>query len=145
VIDLNPSISYRITSYWLVGTGWNHRLEISRSHFGPDDKHVRGLRSYSEVILFRGLSFRLEGENFSFTNNGGASEGRTKRMVTNLNVGIKKDYKFISKINGNVQFMYNLYSNEKSNLNPSKLNIRFGFEYSLQKKKQTRSKNKSSN
>ncbi len=46
---------------------------------------------------------------------------------------IEKDYKFIGKVRGNVQILYNLYDDHYNSPYFERLNVRMGFEFPMKK------------
>jgi hypothetical protein len=61
------------------------------------------------------------------------SDSYSDVRVWNHQVGIKKDFSFMPKIMGNVQFMYNYYSSGDTRTYPTKFNVRFGFEMPMKR------------
>jgi hypothetical protein len=49
--------------------------------------------------------------------------------------GLKKEFSFLPRVSGNVQFMYNIYDPKHYRVYPTRFNVRFGFEFSLKGKK----------
>jgi hypothetical protein len=136
MIDINPSMRYRLTSYWSVGTGWNERIAFNRSLLLPTQTRFFGVRSFTEVVIFKGFSMRLDAEamnSFVAPSYQHKDEGYRK-WLWNYMAGIKKDFTFVPKVMGNVQFMYNLYTHYNHGPYPTRFNVRFGFEYSLKKR-----------
>jgi predicted nucleic acid-binding Zn-ribbon protein len=136
LVDVNPSLRYRITSYWSAGGGWVQRFVIGEHVYSFDVATVFGPRVYSEVVIFKGISARIEAEelNVPFEITSGSYDEQRRVSLWNYVAGIKKDFSFIKRVTGNAQFMYTLYTTSNSYPYPSRFNIRFGFEY-LPKKK----------
>lgn len=63
-----------------------------------------------------------------------ASDG-SRQWVWSAFVGIKKDYKFIGKVRGNVQVLYNLYDDHDNSPYVDRFSVRTGFEWGTKKKK----------
>ncbi len=128
MLDINPALKYRLTSYWSIGQGWNERVRFGKHDQSYNQFRVYGIRSFTEVIIFKGLSVRLDAERMSSSIPFSLNE-RKRIGIWSYIAGIKKDFSFIPRVNGNVQFMYNLYSTHTSDPYANKLNVRFGFEY----------------
>jgi len=62
------------------------------------------------------------------------------QWVWSLFVGLKKDYKFIGRVNGNVQILYNLFEDHDNSSYTDRLNVRMGFEFPMKKKRQVQKK-----
>lgn len=140
LVDINPTLRYRLTTYWSVGGGWNERLLFGKYSLPYDQTRVFGARAFTEVVIFKGFSFRLDVEDMNiFITPMQQSQDAGKRIwVWNYMTGIKKDFPFMSRVTGNVQFMYNAYSSNSITPYPTRLNVRFGFE--LQPKRKSKNK-----
>ncbi|NJM27009.1 MAG: hypothetical protein HC859_17590 [Bacteroidia bacterium] len=71
----------------------------------------------------------------------GPTEGN-REWVPGFFTGIKKDYKFLKHVRGNVQIMYNLYDPHYKSPYADKLNMRIGFEFPQKKKKARKAEEK---
>jgi hypothetical protein len=140
LVDFNPSIRYRLTIYWSIGGGWNQRVQFGKVASSVGVKNTFGPRAFSEVVLFKGFSFRAESEMMNARIPSAQSDGYKDVGVWNHQVGIKKDFSFIGPVKGNAQFLYNLHSSSDIRTYPAKYNVRFGFEIPL-KKNQGKKKN----
>jgi hypothetical protein len=136
LVDLNPSLRYRLTSYWSVGSGWSERVLIGKYSEPYEQVRVSGARAFTEVIIFKGFSARIDAENMSaFVPKRTLQDAGHRIRIWNYMAGLKKDFSFIPRVTGNVQFMYNVYSSNRFTPYPTRFNVRFGFEYPLQKRK----------
>ncbi|MEX2235378.1 MAG: hypothetical protein WD824_24655 [Cyclobacteriaceae bacterium] len=136
LVDVNPSVRYRLTSYWSVGSGWNERVLVGKYSQSREECRVFGMRSFTEVIIYKGITARLEAEDMNaFIHWDIPSRSAGQRVwIWSYMAGIKKEFTFFPKITGNVQFMYNVYSSNRFNPYPTKFNVRFGFERTLKRK-----------
>jgi hypothetical protein len=143
LFDLNPSLRYRLTTYWSVGTGWNERVVYGRYPQSYNQTRVFGPRLFIEVIIFKGISARLDAEDMNVSMSSKLqSPGEERRVwAWNYMAGIKKEFSFIPHVLGNVQFMYKVYSSNHARIYPTQYNIRFGFEY-MPRHKNKKSKTK---
>lgn len=135
LVDFNPSLRYRLTSYWSVGLGWNERVLFGKYQSTYEQVRIYGPRSFTEVVIFKGFSARLDAEDMStFIVPDQQAQDVGKRIwIWSYMAGIKKEFSFIPKVIGNVQFMYNVFSSYSDNAYPTRFNVRFGFEYFLKK------------
>lgn len=140
LLDVNPSLRYRLTSYWSIGSGWNDRLAIGKHTRTVEQTKMYGIRSFTEVIIFKGLSMRFDAErmNSFVTPFLQPKDAGTRQWVWNYLAGLKKEFTFMPRVSGNVQFMYNLYDPHYHRVYPARFNVRFGFEFPLQKRKGNR-------
>jgi len=142
LFDLNPSLRYRLTTYWSVGTGWNERILYGKYSQSHNQTRVFGPRAFTEVIIFKGIAARLDAEDMNVAaSTKFQSQGEERRVWTwGYMAGIKKEFSFIPRVLGNVQFMYRVYSTNHAHIYPTQYNIRFGFEYMPKRKKKIETK-----
>jgi len=136
LVDFNPSLRYRLTSYWSIGTGWNERAVFGNYVVPYSEARIFGARAFTEVIIFKGFSMRLDAEDMNaFVPLHLQQQDAGKRIwVWSYMAGLKKDFSFVRRVTGNVQFMYNLYTSSNYSPYPTRLNVRFGFEPVLKKR-----------
>ncbi len=143
LVDINPTLRYRLTLYWSIGAGWNERIILGSHPTSYNQTRIYGGRLFTDVLLFKGLSGRLEVEDINMfipPQQKVTQDVGQRNWIWCYNVGIKKEFSFAPKVIGNVQVMYNLYRSSESNPYPSRFNVRFGFEPSFKsgsKKKQS--------
>jgi hypothetical protein len=137
LLDVNPTLRYRLTSYWSVGSGWNDRLIIGNYSRTREQTRVFGLRTFSEVIIFKGLSMRLDVErmNAFITPKLQQQDIGQRQWNWMYLAGLKKEFTFMKGVVGNVQFMYNLYDPHHYRIYPTRFNTRFGFEFPMKGRK----------
>lgn len=139
LIDINPSVAYRITDRWSAGLGWNQRLGYGKRVVYQEQESMYGPRLFTEFRWNKGISFRLEGESLfgipvpSFAK--AKSMEDPARWINSAFVGIKKDYRIVNRLKGTLFVLYLIYDDNLSSPYANKLNTRFGFEYSFKQKK----------
>jgi len=138
LVDVNPTVRYRLTTYWSIGLGWNERIHAGAGMQSQYRERIYGPRSYSELILLKGFSFRLDIESMNVLKQELSLNDIQKRIwIWSYMAGVKKDFSFVSRVNGNVQFMYNLIVKDNAPY-PTRFNVRFGFEF-INKKRSKKS------
>lgn len=139
-VDINPSIGYRLTSYWSIGSGWSERVIGGQNSSLRKELRVYGPRTFTEVLVCKGISLRIDVEQLNTYKKPEDlwSPGERINIYTTM-IGLKKSFSFYRSIIGNGQFMYNIHSSEFPNAYTSKFNVRFGFERIIfkQRKKET--------
>lgn len=135
MVDINPSVGYRLTKRLTINMGWNYRIT-----FGENDKEmtaVYGPRINGEYKVFKGFSGRLDVEtmNAFVPANLKQSDVGQREWVPAIFLGLKKDYKIYKQLRGTAITLYNLYNPDYKSPYGDRLNIRLGFEYTIKKKK----------
>lgn len=139
LIDVNPSLAYRITDRWSAGLGWNQRLGYGKRVVYQEQESMYGPRLFTEFRWNKGISFRLEGESLfgipvpSFANAKNMED--PSRWINTAFAGIKKDYRIVNHLKGTLFVLYMIYDDNLSSPYANKLNTRFGFEYTFKSKK----------
>ncbi|MBL7877995.1 MAG: hypothetical protein JNL53_20180 [Cyclobacteriaceae bacterium] len=138
--DFNPYAGYQISGRLLTGLGWNERVAVNfkeKSYVQQD--RIYGPRVYAEFKLKEGFFVKAESEwmnTFSTTVFPAFPQEETGRLwVWSSFAGIKNTFSLSKKVRGQVQILYNIYNPEKRSPYTSRLNVRFGVEYSLKKKR----------
>lgn len=140
LFDVNPYIGYRLSGRLTTGLGWNHRIAFD---FGGGEfengQVIFGPRLYGEFLIAKGFSARLEGEYMKTQVPSQFSSGQTdekgREWVFSTMAGIKKDYHFLKRVRGTAMLLYKLYDPEHRSPYADKLNVRFGFEFPIKKRK----------
>jgi hypothetical protein len=134
MIDLNPVVSYRFTGRINAGFGWNERLSFNKWNKLSSFDRIYGPRVFGSFAFKKGFSVKAEVEkmNTLIPSSPTATDG-TRQWVWSAFVGLKKDYKFIGKVRGNVQILYNLYDDHYNSPYFDRLNVRMGFEFPMKK------------
>lgn len=138
MVDFNPYLGYRFNEHLTAGLGWNQRIAYNFDINAFQQQYqIFGPRIYGEYKIGKGFSGRLEVEYMKTIVPTQFSSGHTDELgrewVFSTMAGLKKDYRFIGKVNGTVMIMYNLY--DPDHRSPyERLNMRFGFEFPLKAK-----------
>jgi hypothetical protein len=144
MVDFNPYAGYRFTGRITAGLGWNQRVSynLANGRFNQDAR-IYGPRTFGEYKLGLGFAPRAEVELMNtyvppFARTAGVDLGE-RQWVWGVFVGMKKEYKFLKKINGTALIMFRLFDAQNKSPYADVLNARFGFEFPMKKKiKQTR-------
>jgi hypothetical protein len=137
LVDVNPSVAYRISPRFKSGLGWSERVTFA-SWLPTITERVYGLRNYTEFKLPKGFSARMDIEylNAIIPPLLISSSDKGKRdWEWSILVGLKKDFKIFKSVTGNVQTMYRLWSDYDKVPFPDRLNIRTGFEFPMRRAK----------
>lgn len=149
LLDVNPTVKYRISPRLSAGAGWNQRLPISHwKVYGKE--RIYGPRAVVEFKWTKGISFRLLPEWMYTTippyvaQSQGIRDPAYRTWVSSTFFGIKKDFTVYRWIKGNTEALYNLY--DRKNMSPyaERLSVRFGFEFDLKKRKKAKKPEKNS-
>ena len=142
LVDFNPYAGYRFTGKIMGGFGWNYRFayNMTTSEFNRDAR-IYGPRIFGEYKLLQGFSPRAEAELMNtyvppFARTSGI-DLRERQWVWGVFVGVKKDYKFLKKINGTALVMFRLFDAKNKSPYADVINARFGFEVPMKKKQKT--------
>ncbi len=137
LIDINPSVAYRIFPRLKSGIGWNERITFASWVPSITDR-VYGLRNYTEFTLPKGFQARADIEYLNaiipplLIN---TTDTGKRDWEWSLVVGLKKDFKIAKSLSGNVQTMYRVWSDHDKVPFPDRLTIRMGFELQMRKRK----------
>lgn len=136
LVDFNPSLRYRMTSYWSAGAGWSERFIFGKYTQTHEQARMYGVRGFSEVVVFKGWAVRLDAERMNtFVLPATLNQDLgSRRWVWNYMTDLKKEFTFIPGVVANVQFMYNLYDPGDRLAYANRINVRFGFEFPLRKR-----------
>ena len=135
LIDFNPNVGFRWTGRLSLGAGWNERVGFSKWNKTVPLEHIYGPRAYAAMVLGKGFSFKAELEKMNaFIPNFPASADGSREWIWSAFAGLKKEYRFMNRVKGNIQLLYNVYDDHDNSPYADKLNVRMGFELSLKKK-----------
>ncbi len=136
LVDFNPYLTWLFSRHISAGAGWNDRLAFAKwNQLSPTDR-IYGPRVFGTYNFKKGFSAKAEIEkmNTLIPQSTLSTDAGTRQWVWSAFVGIKKDYKFIKSVNGNVQILYNLYDDHDNSPYFERLNVRVGFEFPMKKK-----------
>lgn len=139
LFDFNPYVGYRVSGRLMAGLGWNQRIAYNFDEGGfTHSQMIFGPRLYGEFLIAKGFSARLEGEYMKTQVPSQFSSGQTdekgREWVFSTMAGLKKDYRILEGVKGTAMLLYNLYDPRHRSPYGDKLNVRFGFEFSLKKR-----------
>ncbi|MDH4298743.1 MAG: hypothetical protein OEV74_20895 [Cyclobacteriaceae bacterium] len=140
LVDFSPYTGYRFTGKITGGLGWNHRVSYNLKNSGFNkEARIYGPRVFGEYKLLPGLSPRIEVETMNtyvppFARSSSSVDEHGREWVWGTFVGIKKDYKFLKKINGTAMVMFRLFDPHRKSPYADIINARFGFEFPMKKK-----------
>ncbi|MDH5251631.1 MAG: hypothetical protein OEW40_21735 [Cyclobacteriaceae bacterium] len=140
LVDFNPYAGYRFTGKITGGLGWNHRVSYNLKTSGFNkEARIYGPRIFGEYKLLPGLSPRIEVETMNtyippFARSSSSVDEHGREWVWGTFMGIKKDYKFLKKINGTAMVMFRLFDPHRKSPYADIINARFGFEFPMKKK-----------
>jgi hypothetical protein len=135
-IDFNPVVSYRFTGRINAGLGWNERFVFTKWNRLSLPDRIYGPRVFGSFAFKKGFAAKAEVEKMNALIPASVlSTDGSRQWVWSVFVGIKKDYKFIGRVKGNVQVLYNLYDDHYNSPYADRFNVRMGFEFPMKKAK----------
>lgn len=137
LIDYNPSAGYRLSGRWTVGLGWNERLSIGKKFKLNHQDRIYGPRAYVDFKIkkdFVAMTAVEKMNTYIPPLNALSVDSDSRAWVWSVFVGFKKEYKFFKNVNGNFQFLYNLYDDHYNSPYADRLVVRTGFEFPQRKK-----------
>ena len=138
--DLNPYVGYRFTGRLTGGLGWNQRVayNFNTGIFNKQEK-VYGPRIFTEFKLNQVFTPRIEFEVMNtyvpFAPKPGTIDTQRREWVLGASIGIKREYRFLKNIKGTAMLMLRLYNPDYKSPYKDVVNMRFGFEFPMKKKK----------
>lgn len=140
MLDINPSMGYKITSHLTAGIGWNQRIafNVSQSQFN-EHAGVYGIRTYGEYTFKKGFGFRLDIESMNTPakeiNQPPTDVAPPRDWVWGALIGVKQKYPIYKRLKGNAQLMYNIFDKDHRSPYLDRVNFRMGLEFTFKKKK----------
>ena len=142
LLDVNPSLQYKIRPRLSAGIGWNERLPFDGLKITADNQRIYGPRAIVQFLWTKGIIFTLQPEVMNTTippqlasHLGFDPTYRT--WITSIFAGIKKEFTVYKSVKGYSEMLYNF--RDKDGMSPygDKVNVRFGFEFVMKKKRKT--------
>lgn len=138
LLDVYVSAGYRVSGKITTGLGWNQRVayNFGDGKFNSEAK-VYGIRHYGEYRFKKGFIARGEVEWMNAYVPPMAKstvEIGQREWVFGIFTGLKKEFKLLRVVKGNVQVMYNVWDPHDTSPYLDKLNVRTGIELVLKKK-----------
>ncbi len=146
MLDINPSVGYKVTSHFTAGIGWNQRIafNIPQQQFNEEAK-VYGVRTYGEYMLKKGFGFRLDIETMNTPakqKDPATDVAPARDWVWGALVGVKQKYPIYKKLKGNAQLMYNIFDKDHRSPYLDRVNFRMGLEFTVKKKPKEKDRQK---
>src|SRR5689334_9713781 len=132
-MDTYVSAGYRVAGKITAGTGWNQRVayNFGSGKFNEQAK-IYGIRNYGEFRFKKGFIARGEVEWMNAyipPVAGSTTDVGQREWVFGVSTGLKKEYRFLRTLQGNVQMMYNIWDPHDKSPYVNRLNVRMGFEF----------------
>jgi hypothetical protein len=140
LVDFNPYVGYRFTGRLTAGLGWNQRYAYNTGdHSFNARSRIFGPRAYGEFKVWKGFAPRAEVELMNTfvppLGNPPVTDAGKREWVWSAMVGLKKDYRFIKRVRGTAMIMFNLFNRHHKSPYVDVVNMRFGFEFPMKKKR----------
>jgi hypothetical protein len=136
LLDLSPTVGYRITGRFTAGVGWNERISFEAWNKVVSQDRIYGPRAFTMFKLKKGFSLKAEGERMNTYVPTFVNGAESHRMwVWSAFVGIQKDYTFYRNVRGTVQVLYNVYDDHGNSPYMDRFNVRMGWEFPVKRRK----------
>ena len=139
LLDINPSLQYKIRPRLSAGAGWNERLPFDGWKITGNNERIYGPRAIVQFRWAKGISFTLQPETMNTTippllASRMGYDPFDRRWITSIFAGIKKEFTVYKKLKGNSELLYNF--RDKNGMSPyaDKVNVRVGFEWQMKKR-----------
>ena len=139
LLDINPSLQYKIRPRLSAGAGWNERLPFDGWRTTGTHERIYGPRAIVQFKWTKGISFTLQPETMNTTippllASRMGYDPFDRRWITSIFAGIKKEFTVYKKLKGNSELLYNF--RDKNGMSPyaDKVNVRVGFEWQMKKR-----------
>ncbi|MCW5911182.1 MAG: hypothetical protein KIT62_08920 [Cyclobacteriaceae bacterium] len=145
LLDVNPALLYRIRPRLSAGVGWNERLPFDGWRVKGGNARIYGPRGVIQFTWTKGISFRLQPEVMNTTippllASRMGYDPSHRQWITSIFAGIKKEFTVYKGIKGNSELLYNFRDKDGMSPYADKVNVRFGFEFPMKKKRKEKSK-----
>jgi hypothetical protein len=142
LLDVNPSLQYKIRPRLSAGIGWNERLPFDGLKITADDQRIYGPRAIVQFRWTKGIVFTLQPEVMNttippFLASRLGYDPAYRTWITSVFGGIKKEFTVYKSVKGNSELLYNLRDKDGMSPYADKVNVRFGFEFPIKKKLKT--------
>ncbi len=139
LLDVNPSLRYKISPRVSAGAGWNERLPFKGWKIQGGNERVYGPRATIQVSWTKGIVFTLQPEVMNTTippllASRLGYDPAYRTWITSVFGGIKKEFTIYKSIKGNSELLYNLRDKDGMSPYADKVSVRFGFEFPMRKK-----------
>ncbi|MBX2916851.1 MAG: hypothetical protein KF856_16400 [Cyclobacteriaceae bacterium] len=140
LVDVNPTILYKIRPRLSAGAGWNERLPFDGWKIQGGNERVYGPRMVVQFLWTKGITFRLQPEVMNTTippllASSLGLDPSYRKWITSVFAGIKKEFTVYKSIKGNSELLYNFRDKDGMSPYADKVNVRFGFEFPIKKRR----------
>jgi len=139
LLDVNPSLQYKIRPRLSAGIGWNERLPFDGLKITADNERIYGPRAIVQFRWTKGIIFTLQPEVMNTTIPPQLAshlgfDPTYRKWITSIFAGIKKEFTVYKSVKGYSELLYNF--RDKDGMSPygDKASVRFGFEFPMKKK-----------
>ncbi|KXK24130.1 MAG: hypothetical protein UZ12_BCD005002196 [Bacteroidetes bacterium OLB12] len=138
LLDVNPSVLYKIRPRLAAGAGWNERLPFDGWKIQGGNERVFGPRMVIQFLWIKGINFRLQPEWMNTTippvlASSLGLDPSYRKWITSIFAGIKKEFTVYKSIRGNSELLYNFRDKDGMSPYSDKVTVRFGFEFTMKK------------
>ncbi len=138
MVDISPFAMYRFTGRLRGGLGATYRMQFNKKVQPVHPHDAYGYRVMADYKVLKGFNVHAEGEwmkmvPYNPLTNVKLNDSEKAESIPAFYLGILKQYKAGRHIEGNFQILYN-FLHEHKGVYPTKVNIRFGFEFPMKKK-----------
>jgi hypothetical protein len=139
LVDVNPTLLYKIRPRLSAGAGWNERLPFDGWKILGGTERVYGPRMIVQFLWTKGINFRLQPEVMNTTippvlASSLGLDPSYRKWITSVFAGIKKEFTVYKSIKGNSELLYNFRDKDGMSPYADKVNVRFGFEFPMKKR-----------
>ncbi|MCC6836229.1 MAG: hypothetical protein IT213_14675 [Cytophagales bacterium] len=140
LLDVNPSLQYKIRPRLSAGIGWNERLPFDGLKITADNQRIYGPRAIVQFRWTKGIIFTLQPEVMNTTIPPQLAshlgyDPTYRKWITSIFAGIKKEFTVYKSVKGYSELLYNF--RDKDGMSPfaNKASVRFGFEFPMKKRR----------
>lgn len=136
-LEFSPQVYYKMNARLSIGTGWIYRFSMDPGNVRFDDfGNLYGLKIFAHYGSFKGFFLRGELSNVNWKPWIANVDKNSRMNLLTSAIGLGKAFSFTNMLKGNMQALYH-YTWKSPDPYPSAFEVRFGFDFSLQKKKET--------
>jgi hypothetical protein len=140
LIDVNPTLLYKIRPRLTAGAGWNERLPFEGWKITADNERIYGPRVIVQFLWTKGINLRLQPEVMNTAIPPALAyrmglDPTHRKWITSIFAGIKKEFTVYKSMKGYSEMLYNFRDKDGMSPYADKLNVRFGFEFPMKKRK----------
>lgn len=134
LIDLYPTVSYRITGRFELGAGLMYRVKGVKTDLSVDQyRPVWGTSMFAVVKTFKAIYLRMETDATSYPVITATDGAPYRDWRWTFLSGIQTNFKLSRQLSGNLQMLY-AFDKSLKDVFPDRLSLRFGIQYKLRPK-----------